>query len=298
MKTVKSKRLKAIGLFIILIALILSYYKHVYNAKPVYKPILSKETDNYFEQSRNNEKIRLDIEVKSLDDLRKLIDQVIEPAGARKVISNEQTQQANYIYLLESGQISPVLDAVSQVAVIRDRNEINTPASGIDLEEKLRIRTAEFERLRSKTNITSYDRTTLKQIEYEIDSLRTEISNQKNKSLSLLYLKAHIASNKIGRFTGAKNFLVGFVFYVIIGVVAVALLYYGTILLMYLLAMMGVKMPSLSGYLGKGYNDYAGYKGYRGYGSYGYGGSRKRHVKRIYRNKRHSDSDSQEDDNK
>jgi len=298
MKTVKSKRLKAIGLFIILIALILSYYKNIYNSKPAVKPMQSKETDNYFEQARNNEKIRLDVELKSLADLRKLVDEVIEPAGARRVISNEQTQQANYIYLMEAGQVTSVLDAVATLAVIKDRNEINTPVSGIDLEEKLRIRTGEFERLRSKTNITSYDRITLKQIEHEIDSLRTEISNLKNKSLSLLYLKARITPNRIGRFSGAKNFFLGFVFYVVIGVVGIALLYYGTILLMYLLAMLGVKMPSLSGYLGKGYNDYAGYKGYRGYGSYGYGGSRKRHVKRIYRNKRSSDSDSQEEDDK
>lgn len=297
MKTVKSKRLKAIGLFIILIALILSYYKNVYNSKPSFKPMQSKETDNYFEQARNNEKIRLDIELKSLADLRKLTNEVIEPTGARKIISNEQTRQANYIYLLEAGQIPAVLDAIGSMAVIKDRNEINTPVSGIDLEEKLRIRTGEFERLRSKTNITSYDRITLKQIENEIDSLRTEISNIKNKSLSMLYLKTHVAAGRISRFSGVKNFFISFVFYVVTGVVGIALLYYGTILLMYLLAMMGVKMPSFSG-LGKGYNAYAGYKGYRGYGSYGYGGSRKRKVKRIYRNKHTSDSDTQEDDDK
>jgi len=301
MKSVKSKRLRAVGLFIILAALILSYFKPFgHRNMPSPAANQTKETDAYFDESRNLEKIKLDIKVKSIAELKSVIAANLESGGAQKVISNEQNSYGNYVYLVDSAQAQVAKQAISAIAVGTPYlDEKISPSSSIDLQAKLRDREADYQRLRQNNNLPSFQVSRIRQLEHEIDSLKMEISNLQTKSLTLFYIKASLALKAAGQFGSLTGLVKSFLFYVVLLLAIVALLYYGTYLLMYLLALLGVKLPSISAYLGKGYNDYAGYKGYRGYGSYGYGGSsKKRRIKRIYKNKHTSDSDSRESEDK
>ncbi len=300
MKTIKSKRLRAIGLFIVLMALITSYY---FNGIATKTPsINSKEADRVYNELPNYQKVKIDVSIKSLDALQKLIYTKLEPNGAVKLHSEEQGSYALYLYQVDQQKISAVLDNISEVGNISSKVErISAQNTQLDLDAKLRDKEVIYEKeLQDYSNSKvkySYQLNRLNQLSKEVDSLKFEISNQKNKAMSLLYIRAMVAPNKIGRVHNYQKFLLDFIKYIIIFGVIVSFLHYGTLLLVYLLSVMGIKFPSIGSY-GKGYNDYAGYRGYQNYGSYGYGGNRKRKVKRIYRNKQSSNDDSESEDDK
>lgn len=301
MKAVKSKRLRSIGLFIVLVALITSYYFNGFESKT--PTINTKDTDRLYSELPNTQKIQINLSLKSLDLLRKLITTKLESQGAIKLSSVEQNSYGLYIYQIDSQNLPSILNDISEIGTITNKVEkINTQNTAIDLEAKLRDREALYQKEfldynNSKTKY-SYQLERLKLLGNEVDSLKFEISNLKNKAMTLFYIKAQVVQGKVGKIRNYQKFVFDFIRYLIIFTVIVAFLHYGTVILVYLLSLLGIKFPSLTNYGGRGYNDYAGYKGYRGYGSYGYGGSRKRKVKRIYRSKQSSDKDKQEEEDK
>lgn len=294
MKTIKSKRLRSIGLFIVLMALITSYYFNGFESKA--PTINTKEADRFYNELSNYKKTQIKVSVKSLDALKKLVYTKLEPNGAVKLHSDEQNGYALYIYQIEQQNIPSVLDNISEVGTISSKVErISTPNTQIDLDAKLRDMESIYQKeMQDYTNAKvkySYQYDRLNQLSKQVDSLKFEISNQKNKAMTLLYIKAVAVSNKAGRVRNYQKFVIDFAKYLVIFAVIISFIHYGTLLLVYLLSMLGIKFPSLSSY-GRGYNDYAGYKGYQNYRNYGYSGSRKRRVKRIYRNKSDSKDDS------
>lgn len=298
MKSVKSKRIRAIGLFIVLVSLITSFYINGFRPKPV--AYNSRETDNLYNEMTNHKKIQINLSVKSIEPLRKLITTKYEPQGAIKVVTDEQSSYGLYIYHMEPDFIPDIINDLGLVGHITSKTEkVETSKIDIDLDTKLRDKEALYQKElmdyhNSKTKY-SYLLDRIKQMGKEVDSLKLEINNQKYKAMTLLYVKAHTSSGRIGRIRNYQKFFLDFIKYMAIYTIIAAFLHYGTVLLMYILSLLGVRFPSLTSYSGKGYNQYAGYKGYRGYGNYGYGGSRKRRVKRIYKDKQPS-SDNEKDD--
>ena len=300
MKTGKNKRLKSIGAFIVLIAIITSYYFNGFEAKA--PSVNSKEADRVYSDLTNYKKMQIAVRVKSIESLRNVITTKLEPAGAVKLHSDEQGGYALYIYQVETQYLPTMLDNISQIGSISSKVERISPQNTqLDLDAKLRdmeaIYQREFQDYNNSKTKYSYQLDRLKQLGMEVDSLKFELSNQKSRAMTLLYIKAQMPPNKVGRISNYQKFIVDFLKYLIIYSVVVSLLHYGTVLLVYLLAMLGIKFPSITSYGGGGYNGYAGYKGYQGYGNYGYGGSKKRRVKRIYRNKRGEQDEKEDDDN-
>ena len=128
----------------------------------------------------------------------------------------------------------------------------------------------------------------------EIDSLQTQLNNQKDRAMTLIYVKAAMNLGGKGKVQNYRKFFVDFVKFLGVFLFAGLLVYYGTLLLGYLLSLLGIKLPKLNTY-GSGYRGYGGYSGYRGYGGYSYNEkNRKRKVKRIYRDRSSSDSSSED----
>jgi len=306
-KVKKSRRLRAIGLFIVLLALVTSYYFNGFQSKA--PSINTKETDRFYNDLSNYKKIQVIVSIKSLDALKKLIYTKLEPGGAVKLQSEEQAGYALYIYQIEQQNIPSVLDKIAEVGTISSKVErISAQNTQIDLEAKLRDKEAIYQKemqdyANSKVKY-SYQLDRLNLLSMQVDSLKFDISNQKNQAMTLLYIKAMVAPSKVGRVQNYQKFVIDFVKFMVIFAVVVSFLHYGTMLLAYLFSLLGIKFPSISSMGGGGYDGYAGYKGYKGYGgyqgygSYGYGGSRKRRVKRIYRNKEKSAEDTTEDTEK
>ncbi|GEM_PF-1216001 len=302
----KSKRLRTIALFIVLISLITSYY---FNGLTTKAPaVSSRNTDRIFEEMTHSQKIKIGVNVKSMELLRKFIDTRLIAQGALKLNAEEQGNAGRYIFQVEPQNVSSLLTELAEIGNIYDKKENNNVMdTSVDLESKLRDREALYQKEfsdydNSKTKY-SYQLDRLNQLSKEVDSLKFAISNQRNKAMTLLYINAQQLSGQGGRVRSYQKFFLDFLKYLIVFTVVLAFLHYGTLLLVYLLAMLGIRFPSLTGILSRGYNYYAGYKGYRGYRGYSgygssYGGSRRRKVKRIYKNKPSSESDSSDEEGK
>lgn len=306
MKAVRSKRVRAIGLFIVLISLITSYYFNGFRTKAPTNN--SRETDRIFEDMTHSRKIKLGVSVKSMEALQKLIDTKLLGQGAIKLNAEEQGGSGRYIFQVSPQNVNSILADLSELGSIYDKKEsVNIHDSQIDLETKLRDSEALYQKEfmdynNSKTKY-SYQLDRLKLLGKEVDSLKLAISNQQNQAMTLLYINAQQASGKGSGISNYRKFFVDFLKFIVLFTIVLAFIHYGTVLLVYLLALLGIRFPSLTGILGKGYNYYAGYKGYKGYKNYGgygynYGHSKKRRIKRVYKNKQSSESETSDEDEK
>jgi hypothetical protein len=302
MKAIKSKRMRTIGLFVVLIALMTSYYFNGVKVKPNIPG--SRETDKIYNDISNTKKIQVDVSVKSLDLLRKLLSSRLDSQGAIKLNSEERSGYGYYIYEVDSQNISILLSSLAEIGTITSKVEkVNTEAIEFDLEGRLKDREAiyqkEFQDYNNSKLRTSYQLDRLKQLRYELDSLKYAITNQKYKAMTLLYIKAMQSDSRVGKVRNYQKFVFDFIKYLVIFTIIIAFLNYGTILLVYVMSMLGIKFPSLSSLFGKGYNYYSGYRGYRrygGYNRYGYGSNKKRRTKRIYKHKQASEENPSEEE--
>jgi hypothetical protein len=302
MKGIKSKRMRTIGLFVVLIALMTSYYFNGVKVKPNLP--VSKETDKIYNEISNTKKIQVDISVKSLDLLRKLLNSRLETQGAIKLNSEEKSGYGYFIYEVDSQNIPSILNSLSEIGTITSKVEkVNTQTIEIDLEARLKDREViyqkEFQDYNNSKLRASYQLDRLKQLRYELDSLKYAITNQKYKAMTLLYIKAMVSDTRVGKVRNYQKFVIDFIKYLVLFTMVIAFLNYGTILLVYVMSLLGIKFPSLSGLFGRGGNYYDGYKGYRrygGYNRYGYGSNKKRRTKRIYKNKQASEGNAPDDE--
>jgi hypothetical protein len=302
MKGIKSRRMRTVGLFVVLVALMTSYYFNGVKVKPSLP--VSRETDKIYNDIDNHKKIEVDISVKSMDLLRKLLDSRLESQGAIKLNSEERSGYGYYIYEVDSQNVTSILNSLAEIGTITSKVEkVNTQEIQIDLEARLKDRDAiyqkEFQDYNNSKLRTSYQLDRLKQLRYELDSLKYAISNQKYMAMTLLYIKGVQTDSRVGKVRNYQKFVLDFIKYLVIFTIIIAFLNYGTILLVYVMSLLGIKFPSLSGLFGNRYNYYAGYRGYRRYGGYdryGYGSNKKRRTKRIYKNKQASEEKPSEED--
>lgn len=295
MKNTRSKRLKAIGLFIVLVALIISYYLNGYQAKP--PSVNTKEAKRIFDELDNQKKVSVDINAKSIDTFKKMLSSKIDTQASKKLYAKESNNFAIYIYQMEPQVVQPLLSYISEIGTIKNSEEkIEDRGVIFDLENRLRDRETLYQREFQDYNNSkvkySYQLERIKNLGKEVDSLKFEIANQQNKSMTALQIVAQMPPGRSGKIGSVQKFFFDFVKYIIILTIIVAFLHYGSAVLVYFLSLMGIRFPNLSAYGGRSYNAYAGYKGYRGYGSYGYGGSKKRRIKRIYKEKDKNSDDS------
>jgi hypothetical protein len=298
-KNTKSKRLKAIGLFIVLVALITSYYLNGFQSKP--PTINTKEAKRLFEDLDNQKKVSIDVSIKSIDAFKNLVNTKIDPQTSKKVYAKEDNNHVIYIYQIEPQLVQPLMAYISETGTIKNSEEkIGEQGVIFDLENRLRDRETLYQREFQDYNNSkvkySYQLDRIKNLGKEVDSLKYEIANQQNKAMTALQIVAQVPPGRSGKINSMQKFIMDFIKYMVIYTIIVAFLHYGSAVLVYFLSLLGIRFPNLSSYGGRGYNTYAGYKGYRGYGSYGYGSSKKRRTKRIYREKERTNSENDSED--
>jgi len=158
----------------------------------------------------------------------------------------------------------------------------------IDYESEL-VRLQSYEREQAELNNVRFPTDTQNRRKEELHSLiqstRSNLDKLKESNNVLLFITL-VPQQKTNTIeVTIKSLALNFFSWLIIFTVGAVLAYYGTRLLMYFLAALGVKGIGAGG-LGGSYR-YGGYGGYynRYYNRYGYGHG-KRKVKRIYKDKR------------
>lgn len=288
--------------FIVLLALATSYYMNGYKS---HKPTInSRETDRKYAELDNYEKVSVDLSITNLVNLKKMLDTTVLAMGAEKLYRDEQSGFALYLYQVEPKNVETIVNSFSTIGTITHKTEsINTESSQVNLEGKLKDKETlyqkEFQEYSNSKSKFSFQLNRINQLSKDIDSLKYSLENQKSRAMTLLYVKAIVVNGKQGKIHDYKAFFLDFLKFFVGFTVLGLLIYYGVVVLNYLLGLLGIKLPSLNPYKsgGTGYSGYSGYSGYgnKGYGGYSYGKNRKRRIKRIYRNKSGAD-DSSEDE--
>jgi len=305
----KKARFRAIGLFIFLLALATSYYYNgIKNSK---QTINSKEADRKYDQLDNSYKIQVDLATADMDGFKANLLKQTKDLGTIKLFSEEQSAYALYLIQYKSQYTNEMINLLGKLGKISRKIErVNTMGNIIDLQSKLNDKREMYDKAKQDYNTSKYRSYLRKQeldaLRAEIDTLEYQLMNQKNREQSLIYIKAISSkATSSGMIRDYEKFGIDFVKWLVVYMAAIVLIYYGSILLVFLLSLVGIKLPNAPGY--GGYGGYGSSKGYGGYsssgsyssygagryGSYGKYSSdynRRRRVKRVYRNKPSSSS--------
>ncbi len=200
------------------------------------------------------------------------------------------------------GSVYPSLrDRLGKVANILSEAEMqDTSLVNIDatLEQStLASLTKDLEEMDKIRVPTDHDQRQKEVLRAKIRDTNAKLENLKTTESYLVYatLRPTVKSNSM--ISSIKTMGVTFLKWLVIFFVGMVLVYYGTKLLMLLLGMMGVKGISAGG-VGSSYQ-YGGYGNYANkyYSRYGYGGSHRK-VKRVYKDKRTTDTEEESPEEK
>lgn len=187
--------------------------------------------------------------------------------SAKKDLERLRTQ------LSEIGTIGSEVETVdtSLVNTNYENEQSNLASYEKDLSELDKIRVPSDQELRRKESLRA-----------QIKATQQKIEDLQRSDSYLVYVSIVPSKQGASLTSSISKFVTQFFLYLVFCFVGVVLIYYGTKLLMYLLALMGVKGLGMSG-VGGSYQ-YGGYSGYASKysGRYNYGRG-KRKVKRVYK---------------
>lgn len=287
-------RVRGIAIFIVLLAILITSYQ-TYKQMGKRTVVDTQTADNVFRNTTWMHKTRLVVNTRNAAEAMRQMSPLMEQMSqGAPVHVKEQGNSGTYIFKAPDDKMDALRAKLSSIGSIAS-TEVLTDTT-------LVATSSEIENQRLKSYQT--ERATLDAIR-----LRSEIENRRMDVLNQLIVQT---IDKIQRLEAAGNTLV----YVVIapathstGVVAMvkfaalrffeillglalimAVLYFGTKLLTWVLSLLGIKGLGVGGVL-QNYT-YKSYSNYSGRYGYGYGGKRDRKVKRIYKDKRTTGEES------
>jgi len=288
------RRVKALAVFLVFLSVAVTVFEVGRNRPNTVNEASFKESRAEFTKLKWMNKAAFDMGsptiIKALNDMNSLVSSVSTKTIRRETrgaygIYTFSVPMAVYPSLRErlqkvGGIISESETQDTSLVSIDPTQEESTLASlQKDLAELDKIQMPSEHDLRQKDLLRS-----------RISYTKSRLDNINTASSYLVYitLKPTVKSNTV--ITSVKTMGITFLKWLAIFFVGMVLVYYGTKLLMWLLGMMGVKGISAGG-VGSSYQ-YGGYGNYANkyYSRYGYGGSHRK-VKRVYKDKRTTESD-------
>ncbi len=276
MKSSTLRKVQGVAVFLVFLALLITVY-HFRGGKGQHSVDLKKPQSEFQKRNWLN-KISFEL---SSGDLKASLDKMNQLLDSYSLRTDMRDIKGNYgvfVFSLEKSRLNALRNELSKIGSIGSELEV--------VDTSLVNTNVEIE----SANLASYEKDLA-----ELDKIRVpsdaELRQQKlddlRRSDSFLVYVSLVPSGKqtstirsVGDMAIYYLTVLGFLF------VTSILIYYGTRLLMYLLALMGFKGITGKGGMFSPYQ-YGGYSSYSGryYSSKGYGRSSKRKVKRIYKDK-------------
>ncbi|HPV14163.1 MAG TPA: hypothetical protein PL126_00770 [Candidatus Cloacimonadota bacterium] len=288
MKSSTLRKVQGVAVFLVFLALLITVY-HFRGGKGQHSVDLKKPQSEFQKRNWLN-KISFEL---SSGDLKASLDKMNQLLDSYSLRTDMRDIKGNYgvfVFSLEKSRLNALRNELSKIGSIGSELEVvdtslvntnveiesaNLASYEKDLAELDKIRVPSDAELRRKESL----RDQIRRSQQKLDDLR--------RSDSFLVYVSLVPSGKqtstirsVGDMAIYYLTVLGFLF------VTSILIYYGTRLLMYLLALMGFKGITGKGGMFSPYQ-YGGYSSYSGryYSSKGYGRSSKRKVKRIYKDK-------------
>jgi hypothetical protein len=257
-----------------------------------------KESNNIFDDSGSVNKAR--VRVRSLNITKALQDMNIIVEGyalEKPLLKSRESSYGLFIFKVQGNKLQEIIQKLTAIGNIEEQKELVDTflvTKSLATEEGvLAAKQRELAAMQAMGQVYSDLSGSKEDLINQIRELEHRVSILKQSDTTMLYVQMipSVSGNSLGLI---KKFAINFFAALIVLLVASVLAYYGTKLVMYLLAMLGVKGftgANLGGGYGYGYGNYSN----RYYSRYGYGhSSGKRKVKRIYKGKPGSSADKTE----
>lgn len=288
MKKREKRRVRGIAIFIVFLAIAASIVqwqnkagKHeTYNFKPA---------QNEYRDLKFLNKAQISFSSPNVAKAKTEIDKIISEHSTKQIRKQSEGSFGAYIFSVPQKDLPIIVEKLRSFGSVNSQTEqIDTALVNIDYESEL-VRLQSYEREQAELNNVRFPTDIQNRRKEELHSLiqstRSNLDKLKESNNVLLFITL-VPQQKTNTIeVTIKSLALNFFSWLIIFAVGAVLAYYGTRLLMYFLAALGVKSIGAGG-LGGSYR-YGGYGGYynRYYNRYGYGHG-KRKVKRIYKDKR------------
>jgi hypothetical protein len=293
----EKRRVRGIAIFIVFLAITASIVqwqnkagKHeTYNFKPA---------QNEYRDLKFLNKAQISFSSPNVAKAKTEIEKIISEHSTKQIRKQSEGSFGAYIFSVPQKDLPIIVEKLRSFGSVNSQTEqIDTALVNIDYESEL-VRLQSYEREQAELNNVRFPTDTQNRRKEELHSLiqstRFNLDKLKESNNVLLFITL-VPQQKTNTIeVTIKSLALNFFSWLIIFTVGAILAYYGTRLLMYFLAALGVKGIGASG-LGGSYR-YGGYGGYynRYYNRYGYGHG-KRKVKRIYKDKRTTPVSEDED---
>ncbi len=297
MKKREKRRVRGIAIFIVFLAITASIVqwqnkagKHeTYNFKPA---------QNEYRDLKFLNKAQISFSSPNVAKAKTEIEKIISEHSTKQIRKQSEGSFGAYIFSVPQKDLPIIVEKLRSFGSVNSQTEqIDTALVNIDYESEL-VRLQSYEREQAELNNVRFPTDTQNRRKEELHSLiqstRFNLDKLKESNNVLLFITL-VPQQKTNTIqVTIKSLALNFFSWLIIFTVGAILAYYGTRLLMYFLAALGVKGIGAGG-LGGSYR-YGGYGGYynRYYNRYGYGHG-KRKVKRIYKDKRTTPVSEDED---
>jgi len=293
----EKRRVRGIAIFIVFLAIAASIVqwqnkagKHeTYNFKPA---------QNEYRDLKFLNKAQISFSSPNVAKAKTEIDKIISEHSTKQIRKQSEGSFGAYIFSVPQKDLPIIVEKLRSFGSVNSQTEqIDTALVNIDYESEL-VRLQSYEREQAELNNVRFPTDIQNRRKEELHSLiqstRSNLDKLKESNNVLLFITL-VPQQKTNTIeVTIKSLALNFFSWLIIFAVGAVLAYYGTRLLMYFLAALGVKSIGAGG-LGGSYR-YGGYGGYynRYYNRYGYGHG-KRKVKRIYKDKRTTPVSEDED---
>ncbi len=293
------RRLRAVAIFVIFLALAWAGYVALMPKEkgPNYGATF-KDSNKLFYDYKSLNKAQLRVRSLNLNNALQEMNGLINTYALEKpLLKQRESSHGAYIFKIEESKLTEIMKKFDAMGTIENNQETVDSAlvvRSLATEEEF-LASARRSLAEEDANANVYGGNSEKRdaLIAQIRDLENRVAVLRQANTTLLYVQM-VPTMGGSSVSSVRKFVYNF-FGALVGLfVAVILAYYGTKLIMYLLALMGVKGFNASN-MGGTYQ-YGGYGNYSNrYSSrYGYGGS-KRKVKRIYKDKHGSGRDGAEE---
>jgi len=288
------RRVRGIAIFIVFLALAATIMQ--FQRSGAKAPSYSfRESQNRYNAHKSVNKAKITFSTSNPSDAQSGIDRIMSQKGKRTIYKETVGSFGAYIFTIDKTQLSSIADELKNVgSVVSQVEQVDTSLVNLDYDSES-ARLASYEKEQADLDLVRFPSDAQNRRKETLHALihqsRSNLDKLQDADNVLLYLTISPVKNRLSTLQIVKTWTIRYFSWLGIFTVGAILVYFGAKLLMYFLALMGVKGFSTTG---MGSYTYGGsYSNYGGY-STGYG-KKNRKVKRIYKDK---DSSKDEEESK